>query len=234
MGKVGSQSITYALHKKGIIAQHVHCLSNDTLKSEFPTKNNDIVYNLKNNKKKYNVIVFVRDPMARNLSAFFQRIRKWTSKKPEHMSAREIQKDFIKNYDITLSDQWFKRELFTFFDLDIYKYKFPKEDGYRIYNSGKHKILIMKLEFAKYKLAKALKEFLNISDILMEKKGAYMDRKVGKDFIKKYQDIKSMSFPDSFVEKNYNLNYSKHFYSKKEIEMFKLKWKPSINIGLNN
>lgn len=225
MGKVGSQSIVCVLNKKGIMAHHIHCLGNNILKSEFPTKNNDIIYNLKANKKKYNVIVLVRDPMARNLSAFFQRIRKWTSKRPEDMSVREIQKDFINNYDITLSNQWFKRELFTFFGLDIYKYKFPKKDGYKIYNSGRHKILIITLESAEYKLAKALKEFLNISNMFMEKKGAYIDRKVGKDFIEKYLDIKNMPFPHSFVEKNYNLDYSKHFYSKKEIKMFKLKWK---------
>jgi len=43
-----------------------------------------------------------------------------------------------------------------------------------------------------------------------------------------------MPFPASFIDKNYNLDYAKHFYSKKEIQTFKSKWKTNINTGQSN
>lgn len=224
MGKVGSQSIKHSLEEKKINPYHLHWLGEREPIAEFYTRNIDILKNLKDKNKKFKVIVLVREPMARNLSAFFQKIRRWTSKKPEKMDSYEIFKDFIENYDIAYPDKWFKQELEKFFNINVYKEPFDHSKGYKIYSINGHDILIIRLENAKDKLEEAMREFIKISGINMSCCGVYENRKVGNDFIQKYKDIKSMNFPLDFINKNYNLKYSKHFYTKNEIESYKKGW----------
>ena len=224
MGKVGSQSIKFSLEERSCKTEHLHWISSIEPKAEFPTPNARILKSLKNKNSNYKVVVLVRNPMARNLSAFFQRIRRWTSKRPEYMSAEEIQKDFINRYDINYADKWFEQELFGILGFNIYENPFPHKEGYKIYNIEGNKILLLRLEDAEEKIEEAMSSFLGIRGVRMSRLGVYERRNVGNDFISKYKKIKSMKFPLDFIEKNYNLNYSKHFYTKKEIENFKGDW----------
>lgn len=224
MGKVGSQSIKFSLEERNYKTEHLHWITSVEPKAEFPTPNAKILKSLKNKESNYNIVVLVRNAMARNLSAFFQRIRRWTSKRPEYMSVKEIQKDFINRYDINYADKWFEEELFGILGFNIYKDSFPHKEGYKIYNIEGNKILLLRLEDAEKKIEKAMMSFLGIKGVKMSSFGVYEKRNVGNDFINKYKEIKSMKFPLYFIEKNYNLNYSKHFYTKKEIENFKENW----------
>ncbi len=224
MGKVGSQSIKFSLEEKKIKTEHIHWIGSIEPKAEFPTPNEKILKSIKNKDSNYMVVVLVRNVMARNLSAFFQRIRRWTSKRPEYMSAKEIQKDFINRYDVKYVDKWFEEELFGVLGLDVYEDTFPHEEGYKIYTAGGNKILLLRLEDAEKKIEKAMRDFLGIEGIKMNRLGVYEKRNVGKDFIKKYKHIKNMKFPLSFIEKNYNTKVSKYFYTKNEIDKFKGGW----------
>ena len=224
MGKVGSQSVKFSLENNGLKAEHIHWLGAKEPKAEFPTPNNVVLNNINKGYVKYKVIVLVRNPMARNLSAFFQRIRRWSSRRPENMTSMEIQKDFIDRYDIKYADKWFDEELHRFFKFNVYKNTFPHKKGYKVYDSDGHKILIIRLEDTKEKLKEAIKELTGVDGVLMSNKGVYEKRNVGQDFIQKYKEIKKMDFPLSFIEKNYNLKYSNYFYTKKEIENFKKEW----------
>ena len=224
MGKVGSQSIKFSIEEKNYKTEHLHWIGSVEPKAEFPTPNEKIFKSLKKKDGNYSVVVLVRNPMERNLSAFFQRIRRWTSKRPEYMSAKEVQIDFINRYDIDYPDKWFEEELLGVLGLDVYKNPFPHKQGYKIYNANGNKILILRLEDAEEKIEEAMSSFLGIRGVKMSRLGVYEKRNVGNDFIDKYKKIKSMRFPLHFIEKNYNLNFSKYFYTKKEIEGFKGDW----------
>jgi len=222
MGKVGSTSIVHALREKKLNPLHLHWIGSKEPIAEFPTNSLDVYNNINNN---YAIMVIVRDPMARNLSAFFQRIRRWASKKPEEMTAKELQKDFIEKYDVTYPDKWFDKELKEYFKLDINKKKFNKDKGYSIYEVETNRILLITLEKARNKLGKAIKDFIGLENVEMQRIGAYEDRKVGANLKGKYSDMKKLIYPKEFIEKNYNLKYVKKFYTTKEINLFKSKWR---------
>ena len=173
MGKVGSQSIKFSLEKRNCKTEHLHWIGSIEPKAEFPTPNEKILKSLKNKDNNYSIVVLVRNAMERNLSAFFQRIRRWTSKRPEYMSAKEIQKDFINRYDVKYVDKWFEEELFGILGLDIYKNPFPHKEGYKICNIEGNKILLLRLEDAEEKIEKAMMSFLGIGGVKMSRVGVY-------------------------------------------------------------
>lgn len=199
--------------------------------------------------EKYKVVSLIRDPVAHYISYFF-RYYKLFGFQREQMKKRVglktfhfLQSNFIKIIEGEKKDyknSYFFRSIMDFFDteikknhgIDVYKYPFDHQKGYKVYENDKVKLLVIKLEQFKNIGAEALGSFLldltvdefkqieemygKISKI---KKNTTMSRYSSNRYFKK-----KVKIPKDILDYFYSFKYSKHFYNKEEINGFVKKW----------
>lgn len=261
MGKVGSSSIKRSLEALEIDRPiyHVHFLSEQRIKQTeqerkkfFGTNNASYrrpwlyqylrdQYTSQQFRDKWKIITLTRDPIARNISTFYENIEfepmdaagtyqiKSDYYHIDPMIVRqdnlmELQKLFFKRLDHDVPLKFFDRELKHVFNIDVFGVPFPKKLGFMIYCGRKVDILLIRLESLNSCAARAFKEFLNIDDFTLlgdniggEKIYAPIYAKFKKDVI----------LPASYVDKMYCSQYAEHFYSPEEIAGFRKKWFPT-------
>jgi hypothetical protein len=254
MGKVGSLSL-YLNIKDHITDQpiyHLHNLNPEnsaqiwqeinlskpyyefTFGHSFTTKYlSEHINEIKQNKK-IKIITGVRDPIARNISWFFQVIdcgavfpsdffRKFQegSITMDDVIQKFWEQDFIycKQFD------WFELELKPVFNIDITSFDFPQEKGYTIVNFPDQNIelLVFKLEKLDSCVQEAMQTFLGIENINSK-------RYERTEFLEPHEYAiydnlrKSLKFSNEYLDQIYDQPLVRHFYTDEEINAFKRKW----------
>lgn len=260
MGKVGSTTIEYSIKNqlKDYSVYHIHWLNKNNLdmdkrfNAKFYRRNKQYGVDInvlpnylirgfylrneinRNNLDQCKIITLTRDPVARNISAFFQNLKKFYSydisrrleEVGEDIVLGELMNLFINEYigkkrvNFIDSDPltWFDEELKHVFDLDVYQYEFPKEGGYAIYSKGRISTLIIRLENLNDCFEKSIKEFLQ-EDIQINKLKNTGDKKDYSAIYKKFK--KQIRIPGWYLDKLYDSKYANHFYTEAEISKFR-------------
>jgi hypothetical protein len=201
MGKVGSRSVQRDLINAGIDAGHTHRL--DRVKN--PTPND-----------KY--ISPVRDPVARNLSAFFHNITKFDKHYLQY-SVKDSQRLvdlLISKYPPEICLNWFENKIEPFLGIDVYNTLFNE---YAIYDN---KLLVFRIEDYNNKGNKYIKEFLNIDIKLSHIHRTVEQHRKAAPYYRWSKTNGVIS--QSYLEKVYNSRFARHFYSFEEIEEFINYW----------
>lgn len=273
MGKVGSTTIRQASGRelKDYSIYHVHWLNEKHLKkdevfhAQFHRRNrkrgvktdflpSHIIRGFYLRKKIENgaeqepwkIITLTRDPVARNVSSFFQNLKKFFSydigqrlgDQTEDNIVEELTSLFINEYikknSINFLDAdpltWFDEELKKVFGIDVYQQAFPKEKGYEIYNRDKVSVLLIRLENLNDCFVEAIKEFLGKEISVVKAHNASKN----KEYAAVYTQFKeTIQIPNWYLDKMYSSKYARHFYSDQEILNFWMKWDPKIAVKLN-
>ena len=267
MGKVGSTTIVNSLKFSGIDMSiyHTHNMTQDWI-DRFENASrmhkhihiSEKLHNLhhlwesryllkKMNKgfpkgKKWKVISLVREPVARNVSEFFQyfnvkpldsyrykinyfsrvQARNYTFEiNLENEDIEKLFKLFMEtvNHDIPLI--WFDSQLKPVFGIDVFSSDFPTSVGYKIYEGELADVLILRLENLNKCSQDAFKKFLNIDGFTLKKENIASE----KPYHAIYREfLNSVTLPESYLEKMYISKYTQHFYSQEEIKGFRKKW----------
>lgn len=236
MGKVGSSSIRDSLKSGGIHPVfHVHRMNprnieavrNTYLRRGQKALNEGVgVFLYKNicqKNKKAKFITIVREPISRNMSAFFQNYEIFTGckYKATNFQLKELIDLFLSHYSHDVPLTWFDVEMKEVLGIDVYRYPFPKEIGYVIIREGSFEILLFKVEISDAIKEKAISEFLDITDFRLKRHNVARD----KEYSETYKDFKqAISMPYSYVKQMCDSKYTKHFYSATEIEMMWSAW----------
>jgi len=197
MGKVASTSIYESLKLLNIEVPiyHVHLLHPSTIrgqknyiKNTFPEeigRNIDIYFPvLQHNeilskligkylkKRKMFVISLMRDPIARNISTFFQalnrRVPNYAQKiKDQTMSVEMLISLFFEKVDHDFPLRWFDSDMKPVLGIDVFTQNFSKSKGYGIYKEGCVDLLLLKSESLSECIQKALEEFLGIKNFYL-------------------------------------------------------------------
>lgn len=229
MGKVASQALQRAFLEHDYKVQHIHWMLDDT--GEFPGIRPHIVEKIKNQEQQFKIITTVREPVARNISAFFQQVAKYCQQNNmdyTKATAEELHELFLKVYDIHWPDEWFKREMLPVLNFNAFANNFDHDKGYTIYPDRFHPIMIIRVENINEVLEKAIKEFLDIDNIKMVYYNVGIKKNINKFLNPIYEKFLTLKLPDEFINKNYELQYAKHFYTEDEIKKLKYKWKNLI------
>lgn len=259
MGKVGSSTIkqTLALSKMDMPIFHVHYLSEYRVEElekqrrkyfrtdKYSSLKRPWLYKYlrkelidKFDGQKCKIISLTRDPIARNLSSFFENLEFEQASKNDIYT---IKSDYYKIDPITVTNHnldrltnffferlnhnsplvFFDSEIKTVFGIDIYSSEFPKSKGYKIYSGEKADLLIIRLEDLNRCIHQALNEFLGINEINLVKTNIGGE----KEYAAIYSKFKNyIILPESYINKMYQSKYMQHFYSQEEIRQFKIKW----------
>lgn len=162
------------------------------------------------------LISAMRDPIARNISAYFQNLHMTEPK------CDDLIKHFFKTYPHNVPLEWFDRELVQAFGIDVFFQKFNKSRGWDILQQNNIHCLIVTAEADDREKIHALHEFLDIdcNSLLHANIGAK------KDYASIYQKFTStVKFPESYIKKMLGSRLTKHFYTKKQINTFKQRWR---------
>jgi hypothetical protein len=181
------------------------------------------------------VITLVRDPIARDISGFFQHAE--TSHRTltyEHGQValrhtaefRQELERFFEAYDETtdFACTWFDSELKTVFGIDVYRHPFPHESGYTIIRGNSATVLVLRAENLNQCLATALREFLELPEavrIPVRRANTVEDRRVA-DAYRRVSE--SLRLNRGTCERVYASRHCRHFYSDREIQGFIARW----------
>jgi hypothetical protein len=177
----------------------------------------------------WKIITAVRDPVARNVAAFFQTMHSEHGIEIGTLKGQEnddLQKKLTHLFfqKVTWHDyplEWFDKELKQFFGIDVYGQRFPKEKGYQMLRSGNIEVLVIKLE--KFDLCgqKALREFFDTSNFNIQVTNIGAKKYYGCDYQK---FLNSLFVPQEYIEKMYNSKLVRQFYTQNEIYGLQRNW----------
>lgn len=176
---------------------------------------------------KWKVITLVRDPVARNVSGFFESIeyripRFYERLAQGELSLAELTRFFVKHYDNhEVPLRWFDEELKTALGIDVYAQPFRHDQGYAILESAKADVLLLRLESLQHCYQEAFQQFLGLKEASLVTANDARD----KAYYPTYQHfVQTATLPQSYLDHMYEAKVTRHFYSPAEIESFRAKW----------
>lgn len=249
MGKVGSSGLygsllktfpsslilhTHALNEQAFYKMLYRRLINSGISSRLLIEQHYLItllliHELKHKSDKtWNLITLVRDPIARNISAFFENLD-LNLFFPSYLSSNKIEKHevdfaisiFLEKYPHDLPLNWFNLHIKDVFGIDVFSEPFDRAKGYSIYRHDNVNLLLIKLEGLNGCHQDAFKDFMGIQKFELQSTNKASD----KAYKHAYQAFKErISLPESYIHRMYNSKYAKHFYDKSELQSFFKKW----------
>jgi hypothetical protein len=238
MGKVASKSIVATIGRyPQYRAFHVHSLDLQGLKQKIANSRRegrirqyvatsewrttyDLVVKPERNIK---IITLVREPIGRNISAFFQGLDKWARVENAHLNVpiETLAETFHRDYPHTRPLTWFDDELKAVTGIDVYAHPFPKADGHQRLRQGRFDVLIMRHDLPDPVKAKCMSEFLDIPGIEIVRDNE-SENKAYADCYRAFQA--AVRLPPEYIEEMLGSKYARHFYPEDEIERLRGKW----------
>lgn len=222
MGKVGSVSIYNSLSKlyPGVVL-HAHSFSTNDKRWEIRR-----LYHWTISENRPLIIIsFTREPIGRNVSAFFQNFERETGVPYDraNFSPEELKAIFLSHYPHETPLLWFDKQIKVNLGIDVYATPFPK-CGYATYSHRNIRLLVMRAEIADNEKANLIRDFLGLTEFQL------VNTNIGeeKDYGLTYRDFKSMvKLPSDYIAKMCESKYFSHFYGQEAIDAARMKWSES-------
>jgi hypothetical protein len=238
MGKVGSSTISKSLkeHNSDRVMYHAHDLTDniiDLMESSYrqnwsqslnPAHLWQSQYIRKVIKKypnrwNWDIITLVRDPVARNISGFFQTL--FLAYDQDKRKGDELSDLFLSEFDHETPLVWFDREMKGVFGIDVFGSSFSSSTGYKIYEGEGCRLLLIRLEDLDSCAPKAIEDFLGIENFKIMKSNVGTQKAYSQQY---HEFLKHIKLPAAYIDRMYNSKYAQHFYSEHEIENMIKKW----------
>jgi hypothetical protein len=171
----------------------------------------------------WTVITVTRDPVARNVSAFFQIADLQFGIDPVNTEIDELRTRFLEQFDEHDRPlRWFDEELDGVFDTRTFAEEFPHEQGWTTIESDLARVGVIRYEDLQTATRPLLRRLLEV-DV-----AALGDQ--NRSSTKKYADAMSgfregLILPDDYLDWMYNSKYARHFYTDAEREAYRRRWR---------
>ena len=236
MAKVGSMSLYRSLKDQvGVPVFHIHTMQQKKIEEAYqlcrakgwwPDSKNPgaLIYHQKiKRKKSVKIITAVRDPIARNVSAFFEVFRFYTGQNATKYKGKTInlQEVFMEALPHQFPLTWLDDELKTSTGIDVYQQPFDPTKKYKIYHFQNIDLLLLRTDLEDQHKEKVVCEFLQLPDFKLQNYNVGSE----KAYAKLYHNFKTqINLPEAYLTKMLESKYCQHFYSKEEIEGFYRLW----------
>lgn len=236
MAKVGSSSIFESLETQFSNVYHIHRLYPPHIQKIIDFYNNKKtrvptgVFTWKPLYDKYiledravKIITPVREPVSRNMSAFFHNFKLNTGQIPEEndKSINELVSSFKKNYNHNVPLTWFDDEFEKALGFSIYDYPFKHDEGYVTIKKNNLDVLVFTIELSEIIKNRIIGDFLGVDDFEILHSNVGFSKAYG-DLYKEF--LKGVSYEDEYIDKMYDSKYAQHFYSLENLQELRLKW----------
>ena len=247
MAKVGSRSVLFSLEYSyarhalpGVPIYHIHNLVDLDVHEERARRLGDheeleVVQHYKQIRRDFdelpnqhwNVISLVRDPVARNVGAFFHNLEHYIPNwkifwKEGSLTTAEIMQVFLRDEQVHhTANVWFDVEFKSVLGIDVYEVPFNTSEGYQFYaNLPKVDLVIIRLEDLNRVAVPVVDKFLGIHDFKLYPSNIGDE----KDYADVYRAFKATPLPLDYVQRIYQSRFARHFYTEAEITAFTNKW----------
>jgi len=219
MGKVGSKSVFKSLcHQYSGIVLHAHYFN--------PNHTDWRVRRLYHwaiaKAMPLNVISLTREPISRNVSAFFQNFDSITgvSYHKANFSLEELKSIFLTKYPQEKPLRWFDKNIKENFGIDVCANSFPK-CGYAIYCHKKIRLLVMRSEMSDTEKVEVIRVFLDFNNFHLVNTNISEE----KEYALTYKDFKdNVTFPKVYIDMMCKSKYFNYFYEQDVINAVRKKW----------
>jgi len=201
-GRVGSNTLYDILRKQ--MKENTHHLH--TLGISSKSKSWDVPDRIASRDEKFFIVTIVREPLARNLSAW--------------KSFFNCRTNFAKEFDHDKILNWFDNEIKHYIGVDVFNYPFDNIAKWMIIRENRtYPILILRTEDIDSTAETALKAFIPFRQ---------RDKKIRPEHKAVSEPYDIPPLPKSLVDKMLQSKYCRHFYSDDEIEGFYRKYEKYI------
>jgi len=218
MGKVGSSSIYWPLKKlySGAVL-HAHNLRSDHYAQEVHILRDY----LKDDHAPIILISLARDPIARNISAFFQSFKKFVGCRPDQYkgSVEQLLHIFIDDYHHHIPHEWFQKRMLQEFEINIYDHILRKDKTLFI-EKGPVKTLVMRQDITDELKEKYVRDITGLPTFQLERKNRAED----KSYAELYSSFKKLPLPEDYVQEQLSTQYSNYFFTEQERDAMMKKW----------
>jgi hypothetical protein len=256
MGKVGSSTIHASLEALDLdqAIYHLHFLSPERVREIeqqrrrfFQTEKQGLLkrpwlseFLLEEIKKKdrcWKLITLVREPIARNISTFFENVEVEERHGGEVFNVKsdyygfdvEVGLDNVQPlielfFERLVHDRpltWFDDEIKPVFGLDVFEGVFPRDKGYKIITADNADLLLIRLNELDQCAAVAFKEFLAIDGFTLVQTNVASS----KDYALLYKAFKKeIRLPEDYINRMYDSRFTRYFFSNEEIRQLRETW----------
>jgi len=236
MAKVGSSAVVEALHARGLPVFHVHRMNREHLERMRaeraalgwfipPVPPHDrLGLRLRDGVvargRPAKVITLVRDPIARNLSSYFEHLDAIWNRPAAYASVPidELHRGFVERFRHDEPLTWFDDELRAVFGIDVYAHPFPASGHLRVED-----LLIVKSELDDAAKCVAIGDFLGIRDLSLHAVNV-TERKAKGEVYRQF--ISTLRLAPAYVEHMLDARYTRHFYNDAEREAMRRRYLP--------
>jgi hypothetical protein len=228
MGKVASSSIYHALNKRSdCYGFHTHCLTrtkvNDS--SSNPNKRGrhsiSLAEHIIKPKHPTKIITLVRDPFARNISAFFETNKKAKTPNLDTTQINHLIDEFIQDVNHNQNQDWYDNEFKQALDIDIFAYEFDRERGWSTFKQGPFEVLVLKTNLPDAEKTKQIAQFIGIEDLVIDRINETGAKK-SKPCYKQFKE--TIQFPDEIAQSILKSRFTQHFFTDSEIDNMRKQW----------
>ena len=236
MAKVGSLSVYQSLKKAGISSVfHIHTLNEQEVQKGikqcfdngiYPGSRSPVFllnHALRESTEKVRVVSIFRNPVERNISAFFDAFNFHMGVSPEQYKGdlETIENTFHKklqhNYAIDWYDTHFKKAL----GLDVYQYPFDTQKQHAILSNEKVEVLLMDSRLKDSKKEELIKDFCDTPNFQLSNVNVTSQAK----HANLYADFKEyIRFRESYLNHQLDSKYASHFFTQGDRQALKNKW----------
>lgn len=169
------------------------------------------------------VITLVRDPVAHNVSLFFQVFDQYAGTTIERSGydIEDMIRLFLDRYLYSRPLTWLDAELKTTLGIDVYSQPFPTDEGYTVLSDGRVRLIVLRAELDDTAKAHAIARFLDLDEFEIVRSNVTAD----KPHAEQYAEFKRrIRIPAPLLDELYESKFAKHFYSPDERARFRARW----------
>ncbi len=173
--------------------------------------------------RRLRVITLVREPVANNISMFFQLLHRYigAGRELSDCDVDELVGIFIEDYVHARPLTWLDAEIKTNFGIDVFQSPFPVHQGHTVISQGRISLLVLRCELDDRTKAQAIADFLGLDEFEIIHSNVASDKSYAGIYAEFKQRIK---IPPTLLDQMYNSRFARHFYSMEEREHFRARW----------
>ncbi len=231
MGKVASTSVSRALEDLGAPVFQVHHLDRaflDSVAQRLRADGQDqdhirqsyrVLSEIVEPRKPARIVSLVRDPIARNISAFFQN---------KDMLAAQVSgvdaliERFLETYSHDIPLQYFDLHIKPAFGVDVFETPFDHGSKRLIAANGGYSVLVLRAEDPDELKQSALRAFIGCDDIVLGRANVGAKKKYSGQYSEFLDRIR---LPETYIDAMLNSKMARHFYTEAELDGFAKRWR---------
>ena len=239
MAKVGSLSVYNALKNYGSSPVfHIHSLDAEAErkhiaycfeKGVYPGSRTPVFLiqdEILKPEKPYKVISLFRDPIERNLSAFFDAFHIHVGMAPQDYSGsmQELEAIFHESLNHHYAIGWYGKQFAEGTGIDVYEHPFDTAEGHMKIITDQVEVLLLKSTLEDSVKEELIGAFAGLDSFRLSNVNVTAQSKSG-ELYRRFLD--HMRFSEAYVNTQLNSRYAQHFFTPEERTQSKEKWAKS-------